>query len=378
MQATDTHTDFEPALESIIETIVAPCAIEIDRSAAFPRAAMDALAAAGLLGLISAPEVGGLGLGPRAAAAVVEGLAQHCASTAMVVCMHYAATAVIEAHGSTASREAAASGRAIATLAFSEAGSRSHFWAPVSTATRDGDSVRLDGQKSWVTSAGEADVYVWSSRPARAEGASTLWLVPADAAGLRVPAQFDGLGLRGNCSSPILADGAAIPASSMLGPDGGGFDVMMGVVLPYFQLMSAGFSVGTMEAATIKAATHASGARLEHLEQSLADLPTVRAYVARMRIKTDMARALLLDAVAAAESGREDAMLRILESKAAAGEASTEVTDLAMRVCGGAGFRKEAGVERHFRDARAATVMAPMTDVLYDFIGRAVCGLPLF
>ena len=45
---------------------------------------------------------------------------------------------------------------------------------------------------------------------------------------------------------------------------------------------------------------------------------------------------------------------------------------------GGAAFRKEVGVERHFRDARAATVMAPTTDVLYDFIGKAVCGLPLF
>ena len=78
------------------------------------------------------------------------------------------------------------------------------------------------------------------------------------------------------------------------------------------------------------------------------------------------------------EQGRADAMLRVLEVKAAAGEAATEVTDLAMRVCGGAAFRKEVGVERNFRDARAATVMAPTTDVLYDFIGKAVCGLPLF
>jgi alkylation response protein AidB-like acyl-CoA dehydrogenase len=49
-----------------------------------------------------------------------------------------------------------------------------------------------------------------------------------------------------------------------------------------------------------------------------------------------------------------------------------------MRACGGAAFRKEVGVERAFRDARAATVMAPTTDALYDFIGRAVCGLPVF
>ena len=111
---------------------------------------------------------------------------------------------------------------------------------------------------------------------------------------------------------------------------------------------------------------------------SLSDLPTIRAYLARMRIKTDTARALLYDTLDAIENNRADVMLRVLEVKAAAGEASTEVTDLAMRVCGGAAFRKDMGIERHFRDARAATVMAPTTDVLYDFIGKVECGLPLF
>src|SRR5439155_13469909 len=103
-----------------------------------------------------------------------------------------------------------------------------------------------------------------------------------------------------------------------------------------------------------------------------------RARVARMRIKTDVGRRLLLAALAALESGRADTMLRVLGVKAAAGEAATEVTDLAMRVCGGAAFRKEVGVERQFRDARAATVMAATTDGLYDFIRKALCGIPLF
>jgi len=207
---------------------------------------------------------------------------------------------------------------------------------------------------------------------------STLWLVPANAQGLRVTAPFDGLGLRGNYSSPVTADGVIVSQGAMLGEDGKGFDIMMNIVLPYFQFMSAGCCLGMMEAATTKAAAHVGGTKLEHIDQSLADLPTVRAYVARMRIKTDMVRALMLDGLDALEGGREDAVLRVLEVKAAAGEASTEVTELAMRVSGGAAFRKEVGVERHFRDARAATVMAPTTDVLYDFIGKAACGLPLF
>ena len=366
------------AVDEIVAGAVAPAAVEVDRAGAFPRAALDAFGRAGLLGLISSREVGGLGESHRAAAQVVERVASACASTAMVLCMHYSGTAVVEAYGPREVREAIARGEHITTLAFSEQGSRSHFWAPVSTATPSDGGVRLDARKSWVTSAGEADSYVWSSRPLEAEGNSTVWLVPADTDGLSIPAPFDGLGLRGNSSSPVTAEGVVIPRENMLGPDGGGFDVMMGVVLPYFQLMSAGFSVGTMEAATTKAAAHVAGTKFEHLGSALADLPTVRAYLARMRVRVDMCRALLGDALTALETGREDTMLRILEVKAAAGEASTEVTDWAMRVCGGAAFRKEVGVERHFRDARAATVMAPTTDVLYDFIGKAVCGLPLF
>ena len=366
------------SLETIAVEVIRPAAAEIDQIGNFPRAAMDALSKGGLLGLLSAEEVGGMGQGLRAAALVIERVAQECASTAMVLCMHYAGTAVIEARGPLSVRQSIAAGKHITTLAFSEKGSRSHFWAPTSTAEAHNGTVYLEAAKSWVTSAGEADSYVWSSRPFGAEGASTIWLVPANTAGLSIAGAFNGLGLRGNASSPVNAKKVAIERSAILGPDGGGFDIMMSIVLPYFQIMNAAFSVGTMEAATRKAAEHTAGTKFEHLGNALSDLPTVRAYIARMRIKTDMARALLLDTLDAVEKGREDTMLRVLEVKAAAGEASTEVTDLAMRVCGGAAFRKDVGIERHFRDARAATVMAPTTDVLYDFIGKAVCGMRLF
>ena len=358
---------------------VEPRAASVDREVAYPREALDSLGRAGLLSLVIAREVGGGGEGLRAAAAVVQELARHCASTAMVVLMHYAATAVLEANGRREVREAVAAGSYVTTLAFSERGSRSHFWVPMSTAVADGDDrVRLDAEKSWVTSAGHADGYVWSSRPLAADGVSTLWLVPAGAAGLSVGAPFDGLGLRGNSSSPMSADGVVVDGDAMLGPDGAGFDVTVGTVLPWFQVMNAAFSVGTADAATAKAARHAATTRLEHLDQSLADNPVTRSHVAKMRVRTDAAGALLSDTLDAVESAREDALLRLLEVKAAAGETATEVTELAMRVCGGAAFRKEVGVERHFRDARAATVMAPTTDALYDFIGRAVCGLPVF
>jgi alkylation response protein AidB-like acyl-CoA dehydrogenase len=111
--------------DQITEEVIAPAAAEIDRTGAFPRAALTAMGKAGLLGLISSKEVGGFGESHRAAVQVVERIARECASTAMVVCMHYCGTAVIEAYGPREVREAIARGEHITTLAFSEAGSRS-------------------------------------------------------------------------------------------------------------------------------------------------------------------------------------------------------------------------------------------------------------
>ena len=134
-------------LEKIAVDVIRPAAVEIDKSGAFPRAAMDALSKAGLLGLVSAKEVGGLGGGMRDASMVIKRVAQECASTAMVLAMHYNATAVIEVHGSMNVRKAIAEGKHITTLAFSEFGSRSHFWAPVSTAAGNNGKVQLDAAK---------------------------------------------------------------------------------------------------------------------------------------------------------------------------------------------------------------------------------------
>lgn len=360
-----------------IAALAAQHAADTDRGT-FPSEAVRALGEAGLLGLISATEVGGQGQGMAAAAAVVERLARECGSTAMVVCMHYSATAVIEQHGSAEVRRAIAAGKHLATLAFSEPGSRSHFWASLGTATADGANVTLNGKKSFVTSAHHADSYVWSSRPVAGNELSTLWLVPRTSPGLRVDGAFDGLGLRGNDSAPVTAEGVRVPMTSRMGADGAGFALMTQIVLPWFDVLAAAVSAGLMEAATARTIQHVTATRFAHADSSVADLPTVRAYIARMRIKTDQAQALNADTIAAIAANRTDAMVRVLECKAAAGEAASEVADLAMRVCGGAAYRKDVGVERVFRDARAANVMAPTTDMLYDFLGKAVCGLPVF
>lgn len=369
--------EYTDALAGVIENVVEPRADEVDRQHLFPSESVAALGRAGILGMTCSADVGGGGAGLGPASEVVEALAAACGSTAMVVLMHFAATAVIEGHGPEDIRRDIAAGRHLTTLAFSEAGSRSHFWAPQGTASEKDDQIVLNARKSWVTSAADADSYVWSSLPLADPGAMTLWLVPAATPGLSHPGAFDGLGLRGNGSIPVDADDAAIGLTAMLGADGAGLDVALTAVLPWFLILSGAFALGLMEAVTAETGRHLAATRLEHLGQSLIDQPVPRADYARMRLATDTTRALLTDTLAAVASGRPDATLRVLEVKAAAAEAAIDVSDLAMKLCGGAAFRRELGVERHFRDARAARVMAPTTDALLDFVGRAVAGLPL-
>jgi isovaleryl-CoA dehydrogenase len=372
-----TTTPSLEVLEELIRTTIEPAAADVDRTGSFPRASIDALLAAGFGGLTSAPDVGGAGAGFSEASAVVRRIGAVCASTAMVYTMHLSANGAIEQLGDDATRRAVAAGEHLSTLAFSEAGSRAQFWATLSTASADGDQIVLDAEKSWVTSAGEADSYVWTSRPVAADGPSTLWLVPASTAGVKVAAPFDGLGLRGNASSPIVARGARIDASSRLGDDGAGLDMAISHVLPWFQVLSASCSLGLCDAALGATIEHLSSARLEHLDQSLAEQAVPRARLGRAKVQADSAATLVADACDALGTGRADAALRMLEAKAAAGEVALEVTAEAMRLGGGAAFRHDIGIERSFRDARASAVMAPTSDALHDMIARALCGLPL-
>jgi alkylation response protein AidB-like acyl-CoA dehydrogenase len=369
----------------IADQVLAPAARENDRVSRFSTEAIGALGQAGLLGLMLSTEFGGAGLGPRTFAAVTATLAEADASVAMVYLMHICGAATIAAArpGAAVAQtlKEISSGAHLTTLAFSESGSRSHFWAPVSRARRNGAGVRITAKKSWVTSAGCAQSYVVSSLAPEGTGPtdSTLYLVPAGLHGFSVAGAWDGLGLRANASAPMMLDACEVPFELQLTDDGKGFQAMLEVVLPQFNLGSAAVALGLCRAAVAATAAHLKSARFEHLGQSLGEsLPTLRAQLATMQIETDGLSARVDDLVEHLERPRDTTVLRVLETKAAAGEVAIGVTSTAMRVCGGAAFSKHLVIERVFRDAHACAVMAPTGDVLREFIAKAILGMPLF
>ncbi len=366
-------------------TQIGPYAARVDDTATFPRESLEALGAAGLMGLTIPREYGGIGHGPRVTCAVVEEIARQCASTAMIYMMHLCGIACYLAAPRKPELQLreAAGGRHLTTLAFSEKGSRSHFWSPVSRASRlhQNGQVSITAEKSWVTSAGYADGYAVSTVWDRASepGQSMIYLVLRADPGVNVCGNWNGLGMRGNRSAAMRLERVVLREQErMLCEPGKGLETMLGVVLPLFHLCQAAIAVGICEAAVAETQRHLTTARFEHLQSRLCDLPNLRAALARMRLMTDRARAHLASTLDAVESARADAQVLVLEIKASATETAVEVTDLAMRACGGAAFSRHLCIERLFRDARAAVVMAPTTDQACEFLGRALCGMNLF
>jgi alkylation response protein AidB-like acyl-CoA dehydrogenase len=384
-QRSDRSMKLDDSLRPVLDAAGAAAA-DVDAKARFPHEAVGALRGSGLLGLTLPVDVGGCGGGPAELVEVTGRLAGACGSTAMVYLMHVSGSMAVAAApppGQPELLKRLAGGQVLATLALSEAASRSHFRAPVSQGETVAGGVRLTVRKSFVTSAGHADLYVVSTRtprdqaPADQPGASDLFVVDATARGVAVAGPWRGLGLRGNASAPMTFD-LVVPDADRLGEPGAGFGLKLSAVMPWFNLGNAAVSVGLAQAALDATIRHTGGARLEHLGECLAGLPTIRAQLARAALDLAATRAYV-DVAAASLATPDDATtLHVLGVKALANDAALRVTDAAMRMCGGAAFADHLAIERYFRDARAGHVMAPTADVLYDFYGKAITGQPLF
>src|SRR5262249_11053988 len=251
----------------IATNVIAPQAAANDREGCFSIDAVRALGEGGLLGLLLPTTVGGSQLGPEDFAQVTAILAEADPSVAMVFVMHVlAAAAIAVAPDGGRSRpvlEEVRPGRHRSTLCFSEVWARSHVWAQVWRAERDGAGIRISARKSWVTSAGHAQSYVVSTLSPDAVGPteSTLYLVLADTKGLSVAGAWDGMGMRANAAAPMTLDRCEVGPGMQLTRDGGGFTAMMEIVLPLFNLGSAAVALGVCRAVISAPRGHLKRAR---------------------------------------------------------------------------------------------------------------------
>ena len=338
------------------------------------RAWVRALGAAGLLRYAVPAAWGGAlpTLDARALCVLREALAAHHALADFAFAMQGLGSGAITLAGSEALRAAwlprVARGEAIAAFALSEPGAGSDAGALSLRASRVAGGWRLDGEKTWISNGGIADLYtVFARSDAASVGAEgiTAFVVPAGTPGLTVAERIDVLSP--HPLARLHFDGCVVPDAHRIGDEGKGFALAMRT-LDIFRVSVAAAAVGFARRALTETLRHADARAM--FGATLAAQPLAQAILGDMA--TDVDAAALLTYRAAwhrdTQPGRATAVAAM--AKLSATELAQRVIDRAVQLHGGQGVRVGTVVERLYRDIRALRIYEGATEVQRLLVGR--------
>jgi alkylation response protein AidB-like acyl-CoA dehydrogenase len=380
--------DIEQLIQSartIAHEVTRSEAAEADRQGKWVVQTMQALQEARLTGLVVPQKNGGLGQGLYALVRISEELSKAYSSAGLCFGMHCVGTAVIAAKATEWQQknylEAIAEGRHITTLALSEPGTGAHFYFPqTSLVPASPVEFIVNGTKSFITNGGHADSYVVSTLGASEDAAPDQFsciLLDKDQEGIYWGDAWNGLGMRGNASRSVQLNNIRISDKHILGEKGDQLWYVFNVVAPYFLMSMAGTYLGIAEAALQEAKNTLSNRMYLHNGTSLAQVSLLQHRLGMLWANVERTRRLIYHAAIAGDKGEPDAMPFILSAKAEVGHCVVDVANEAMTLAGGIGYRENSLLGMYLRDARAAHVMSPTTDLLYTWLGRALLDQPI-
>lgn len=264
--------------------------------------------------------------------------------------------------------EPIASGRHITTLALSEPGTGAHFYFPqTALLALTKEDFLINGGKTFVTNGGHADSYVVSTLAASEEAAPDQFscvVLDKDTEGMLWGKEWDGLGMRGNSSRPLQLNNVRIKGTHILGERGDQLWYVFHVVAPYFLIAMAGTYLGIAERALEEAKYTLSKRRYTHNGTHLAQVSLLQHRLGTIWARVEAARQLIYNAALLGDKGDPAAVVSILAAKAEVAGCAVDTVNEAMTLAGGIGYQNNSLLGMLLRDARAAHVMSPTTDLL--------------
>ena len=260
-------------------------------------------------------------------------------------------------------------GEAIAAFALTEQQSGSDVGSIAMTARRDGNGYVLDGEKTWISNGGIADLYVVFARTGEAPGAKGIstFIVPGDAAGFSVAERLDVISP--HPLARIVFDHVRVPASAMIGAPGEGFKIAM-ATLDVFRATVAAAALGFARRALDETLKRVHSRRM--FDGALADLQLVQGAIAEMALDIDAAALLVYRAAWTKDSGAARVTREAAMAKLFATERAQRVVDKAVQLHGGDGVRRGHIVERLYRDIRALRIYEGASEVQKVVIARTM------
>lgn len=358
---------------------LAPAASEIDQNRRFPRENISTLGEAGFTGLIISESEGGLGFDRVCFASAVKELAQACASTALIYVSHSIVAKAIEIAGKEAVKKkwlpGMLKGQALGAFAVHEPGCGSNSGAITTWAKMDGDAYIVNGSKVFITSAGEANMYLVLVRtdPEKGSQGISALLMEKDTGGLTFGLPEIKMGLRSTSSREMFFSDCRVPLENILGNEGEGTQIMGKTVIGWGFFGAAAISVGIAKSATEIAIKHARERTIAG--QSIATHQAIQFLITDMLLETEAAESLLIHCATQADSSPDSAALNGFKAKLFASETAVNVANRAIQVLGGHGYCHEYVVERLFRDARGLMLHFKTSEWLRQDIAKAVMGI---
>ncbi len=354
---------------------IAPYTNNVDIEGKFPVESFKAIKEKKLTGLLVPKEFGGMGLNFQDHTQTILAFANYCATTALCYMMHNVATNCIATYGSDELKKEflprIANGEIMLALAYSESGTGTHFYNPEIKVTKENETLFMNGRKSFVTSATYADYYLIDANSVESEGLDN-WIISKDLAGITFEeSAWNGLGMRGNASCPMILKDVRIDEKSRIGASGSGFDQIFNCVGPFFIMGLAAVYSGVALNACNSINEYSMNRKYSD-ETALCNIPTVQNHISEIYTNAASAKYFTLSAAKSVIEADPMAQANVLAARIHASEMAVKVCTLAMKIGGGTAYAKRINIERLLRDSLAAQVMAPSTDVLTTWLGKAL------
>ncbi|RJK95333.1 acyl-CoA dehydrogenase family protein [Vallicoccus soli] len=355
----DEHAMLREAVRALADKEVAPHAADVDAQGRFPQEAYDALRAAGF----HAPHVpeayGGEGADALATCLVIEEVARACASSSLVPAVNKLGTMPLLLAGSEELRARylppVARGEAMFSYALSEREAGSDTASMRTRARRDGDGWVLDGQKSWITGAGESAYYTVMAvtDPGAGTRGISAFVVEAGDPGVSFGPKERKLGIKGSPTREVLLDGCRIPGDRLVGREGEGLKLALRT-LDHTRITIGAQAVGIAQGALDVATRYVKERR--QFGRPVADFQGVQFMLADMAMHLEASRQMVYGAAARSERDDPDLPFFGAAAKCLASDTAMRVTTDAVQLLGGAGYTQDFPVERMMRDAKITQI----------------------
>ncbi|SEI06713.1 isobutyryl-CoA dehydrogenase [Tardiphaga sp. OK245] len=351
---------------------IAPFALKWDEEKHFPKEVMREAAQLGMGGIYIRDDVGGSALTRFDAALIFEALATGCPTTSAFISIHNMASWMIDSYGSEAQRQKwlprLCTMELLASYCLTEPGSGSDAAALRTRAVVDGDHYVLNGQKQFISGAGDTDVYVVMVRTGGegAGGVSTI-VVEAGTPGLSFGNNERKMGWNAQSTRAVIFENCRVPIANRLGDEGIGFKIAMSG-LDGGRLNIAACSLGGAQSALDKSLSYmkerkAFGKRLDEFQ-------ALQFRVADMATELEAARTFLWRAAAALDRKDADAGMLCAMAKRFGTDIGFEVANDALQLHGGYGYLAEYGIEKIVRDLRVHQILEGTNEIMRLIVSR--------